>query len=228
MVDPQSNETIGAALALDRGAGPRSEASSNRTADALRSRSGQVRAAEREARSGHAPRTIWLTGLPRAGKTTLAYALERALFDRGAAVCVLDGENLRLGLSADLGFGADDRGEQARRSAHVARLVNDVGLIAIVALVSPRAADRAVAREIVGEERFVEVFVDAPEVCAARDGEGLYQRAERGEIPRFTGVSADYEPPASPALRLRTAEQSVAESLAELLRYALPATRQLT
>ena len=149
--------------------------------------------------------------------TTLAYGLERRLFDAGRAVCVLDGENLRLGLSADLGFAASERAEQQRRAAELARVLNEAGLIAIVALVSPRAADRERAREIIGAERFVEVFVSAPaETCAARDDEGLYARAASGEIARFTGVSADYEAPEQPALRLDTAERSRDECLAEL------------
>ena len=221
VVDRESNETIGAALALERGAP--AQGRGDTTSPTVHARRSRIAPAERAKRSGHEARTLWLTGLPRSGKTTLAYALERDLFDLGAAVCVLDGENLRLGLSADLGFGADARSEQTRRTAHVARLCNDSGLIVIVALVSPRQADRALAREIIGDGRFFEVFVDAPaEVCAARDPEGLYQRAERGEIPRFTGVSADYESPVSPALHLRTHVASVAEALAELRRLSLP------
>jgi adenylyl-sulfate kinase len=141
-------------------------------------------------------------------------------------VRVLDGEALRSGISGDLGFSADDRWENQRRAAEIARLDNDLGLIAVVALVSPTIADREQARRIVGAERFFEVHCDAPlEVCEARDEDGLYARARRGEIPHVTGVDAPYEPPPAPMLRLDTAgrgiEESVTAVLAELGRRGL-------
>jgi bifunctional enzyme CysN/CysC len=230
LVDPETNETVGAAMVLDRGVGHGAGLDGARPPEAgreaLRPRSSAIDPGERQARYGQRAQTIWLTGLPRAGKTTLAYGLERRLFDAGRAVCVLDGENLRLGLSADLGFAASERAEQQRRAAELACALNEAGLIAIVALVSPRAEDRDRAREIIGAARFVEVFVDAPvEACAARDDEGLYARAASGEIARFTGVSADYEAPEQPALRLDTANRSRDDCLTELEALALERSR---
>ncbi|PIE19465.1 MAG: bifunctional sulfate adenylyltransferase subunit 1/adenylylsulfate kinase [Proteobacteria bacterium] len=229
LVDPESNETLGAAMVLDRGAagvGLDAAQPPEPGREALRRRTSAIDPAEREARYGQRPQTLWLTGLPRSGKTTLAYGLERRLFDAGHAVWVLDGENLRLGLSADLGFSTAERAEQLRRAAELARSLNEAGLLVIVALLSPRAVDRAQAREIIGADRFMEVFVDAPvETCAARDTEGLYERAERGEIARFTGVSADYEAPETPALRLATAERDLEECLAELVALALESAK---
>lgn len=164
--------------------------------------------------------TVWLTGLSGAGKTTTAYALERRLFHSGCSAHVLDGENLRLGLSANLGFGALERSENVRRAAHVARLCNEVGLITIVALVSPYAADRAEARRIIGAERFCEIYMSAPlKVCEDRDDTGLYARARRGEIARFTGISAPYEKPGSPDLDLNAGELSVEAAVDELLAF---------
>jgi bifunctional enzyme CysN/CysC len=192
----------------------------------VRPRKGRVGAAERLARHSHRPATLWLTGLPRAGKTTLAFALEERLFAAGVPVQVLDGEALRLGLNSDLGFSLRDRQEASRRTAELARLLNDQGFLVIAALVSPSADDRATAREIVGAERFLEVHLDAPlEVCEARDDDGLYRRARAGEIHNVTGIDAPYEAPSSPALRLPTATQSVDESLDAL--WSLLAERAL-
>lgn len=169
---------------------------------------------------GHAPITVWLTGLSAAGKTTLAYGLEAALLEHDHACYVLDGDNIRTGLSRDLGFGPEARHENIRRVAEVARLFNDAGLIVITAFISPYRADRAMARQVVGAERLVEVFVEAPlEVCEQRDPKGLYQRARRGEIPDFTGVSAPYEPPEAPDIAVHTAEASPEACVAELLAF---------
>jgi len=154
---------------------------------------------------GHAPLTLWLTGLSGAGKSTLAYALETRLYDARQRCAVLDGDNLRHHLNHDLGFTEADRTENLRRAAEVARLMNDVGLIVITAFISPLRADRDMAREIIGADRFVEVHVcTALDVCEARDPKGLYARARGGLIPQFTGVSSPYEAPAAPSLRLDT------------------------
>ena len=131
---------------------------------------------------------------------------------------VLDGENLRLGISENLGFGALERSENVRRAAHVARLMNQAGVACVVALVSPYEADRAEARAIIGPERFVEVHVSAPAaVCEERDPDGLWARARRGEIARFTGVSAPYEAPSDPALDVPTHELAVGDAVARLI-----------
>ncbi|HWB17565.1 MAG TPA: adenylyl-sulfate kinase [Vicinamibacterales bacterium] len=148
---------------------------------------------------------IWLTGFSGAGKTTLARALHTALTARGRAACVLDGDVLRHGLCQDLGFSAADRAENVRRAGEVARLLVDEGVTAIVALISPRRADRDRVRRLFTAGQFVETFVDAPlPICEARDVKGLYARARRGEIAEFTGISALYEPPLAPEIRLRT------------------------
>lgn len=168
---------------------------------------GQVRRSEREDRLGQSAMTLWLTGLSAAGKSTLAFALERHLIDSGRACYVLDGDNVRHGLNRNLGFSEADRSENIRRVAEVARLMNDAGLIVISALISPTVADRDVARGIIGARDFREVFVSTPlVVCESRDPKGLYGRARSGELAHFTGVSAPYEPPESPDLVIDTAQ----------------------
>lgn len=149
--------------------------------------------------------TVWLTGLPGAGKSTLAIGLARCLRAQGRAACVLDGDALRRGLSADLGFGARDREENVRRAAELALLVAQAGVVAVVSLVSPYAGHRTSARALHQGPGipFVEVFVDTPpEECRRRDPKGLYARAERGEITGLTGVDDPYEPPAHPDVRV--------------------------
>lgn len=149
--------------------------------------------------------TVWMTGLSASGKTTLSTALQQRLQLRNTLCCLLDGDRVRTGLSADLDFSPKGRHENIRRIAEVAKIVNDIGAIAIVALISPLRSDRALASRIIGGNSFIEVFVDAPmSVCAERDPKGLYQRALSGQLSGFTGVSAPYEPPLAPALHLRT------------------------
>lgn len=156
---------------------------------------------------GRPPLTFWLTGLSGAGKSTIAFDFERLLRREGRPCAVLDGDNLRCGLNRDLGFSEDDRRENVRRAAEVARVMNDVGLVVVTSFVSPLREDRARAREIIGDARFVEVHVStALEVCESRDPKGLYRKARRGELAQFTGVSAPYEPPLSPSLVLDTAQ----------------------
>ena len=165
---------------------------------------------ERSQRLGQLPVTVFLTGLTGAGKSTIAAALERELFDRGRTTVRLDGENMRLGVSRDLGFSSRDRSENVRRTAELARLVNDQGLIAIAALVAPNAAVRTRARGLIGAERFVEVFLDPPlEVCRSRDRAGLYVAADRGDIRDFPGVSAPYDKPDDADLVLDTSRLDV-------------------
>ena len=164
--------------------------------------------------------TVWFTGLPASGKSTVAVALEAALLDRGRAAYLLDGDNLRHGLNGDLGFSAEDRAENVRRTGEVARLFADAGLVALAALVSPYAADRRRIRERHEADglRFVEVYVNTPlEECERRDPKGLYARARAGELPGLTGVDDPYEPPARPELELRPLEQGVPETVAAVL-----------
>jgi len=182
-----------------------------------------VSRAEREQRLGQQGVTLWFTGLSGSGKSTVAKHLERALLGQGRGVTVLDGDNIRHGLNKDLGFSAEDRRENIRRIAEVARLFNDAGLIVLTAFISPYREDRAHARAIIGDDRFIEVHVSTPlAVCEQRDPKQLYRRARAGEIARFTGISDPYEPPEHPDITLDTAQThlpgSVERLIAELVR----------
>jgi adenylyl-sulfate kinase len=160
---------------------------------------------------------LWLTGLSGAGKSTIAQAACARLRELGRHAVVLDGDELRRGLTRDLGFSAADRAENVRRTAEVARLMADAGLVVVVALISPFRADRALARALFEPGRFIEVFIDTPLALAeARDPKGLYKRARQGLLPAFTGISSPYEAPLEPELTLRTADVTVSEA-AQLL-----------
>jgi adenylyl-sulfate kinase len=183
-------------------------------------RDAQPDRARRWAISGTSGGTVWLTGLPAAGKSTIAAALEERLLADGALAYRLDGDAVREGLSHDLGFDRRSRAEQARRVAWAAAVVADAGAVAIVSLVSPYAADRQAAREL--HERaglpFVEVFVDTPLAeCMRRDPDGLYARATAGELSHVTGVNDPYEPPVAPELALVPAERPLDELIGEVL-----------
>ena len=161
---------------------------------------------------------VWLTGLPGSGKTTISELLQKVLERRGDLVVVLDGDVLRAGLCADLGFSPEDRKENIRRVTEVARLHVERGAIVIVALVSPHRQHRAFARRRFPADRFIEAWLDCPvAVCRARDPKGMYRRADRGELPNFTGVSAPYEPPVRCEVRLRTDCMTVDGCVGELL-----------
>ena len=173
---------------------------------------------ERAARLGQQPCTVLLTGLSAAGKSTIATALSRRLFDLGKTAIRLDGENVRLGISRDLGFSAQERSENLRRVSEMALLVNKQGLISIAALAAPKASVRSQARELIGTEHYLEVFVDTPiEVCRERDPNGLYQAADRGDIPQFPGVSATYERPVDMDLSVDTSVQSIGECVEQIM-----------
>lgn len=175
---------------------------------------GHVAAKCRSNALGQNPLTIWLTGLSGSGKSTLAFALERHLLNRAHACIVLDGDNIRHGLCRDLGFSHADRTENIRRVAEVARLMNDAGLIAITAFISPYASDREEARSIIGSTRFIEVFLNTPLFeCEKRDPKGLYRKARNGQIPFFTGIGDIYDPPQNPSLTLNTTQLSVEMSI---------------
>ena len=180
-------------------------------------------AVAREQRAGAvlgAGATVWITGLPASGKSTLAVALEQALVERGSAAYLLDGDNLRHGLNGDLGFSAADRAENVRRTAEVARLVADAGLVAIVSLVSPYAAGRAQARAMHTRDglRFVEVYVNTPvEECERRDPKGLYAKARSGKLSGFTGIDDPYEAPEQPELELRPEGRDAVGAILALL-----------
>ncbi len=161
---------------------------------------------------------LWLTGLSGAGKSTIARATCQRLLAQGRHAAVLDGDELRRGLTRDLGFSAADRAENVRRTAEVARLMADAGLIAIVALISPFRADRATARALFEPGRFIEVFVDtALDVAEARDPKGLYKRARQGLLPAFTGIGSPYEAPQDAELRIDTRSTSVDAAVERLI-----------
>ena len=207
LIDRADNTTVAAGMIAAAAPGAAWEEVPGPTLERQRS---SVRSSERAERLGQRPVTVLLTGLTGAGKSTIASALERELFDRGRTTVRLDGENMRLGVSKDLGFSNRDRSENVRRTAELARLVNDQGLIAIAALVAPSAPVRERARKLIGADRFVEVFLDPPlEVCRSRDGAGLYEAADRGEIGQFPGVSAPYDKPADADLVLDTSRLDV-------------------
>ena len=189
---------------------------------------GQVSLGERIERNGHRGLVVWFTGLSGAGKSTLAYALERELFDRQMHVCVMDGDNLRHGLNANLSFSPEDRVENIRRAAEVAKLMAMTGLVVVTSFISPYRADRLKARQIVssGGVEFVEVHVSAPiEVCESRDPKALYQKVRAGLIQGFTGIDAPYETPEDPELILKTGQESIATSLNQLLAFVIPLLR---
>ncbi len=166
---------------------------------------GHVSSEDRESLLGQKALTIWLTGLSAAGKSTLAFALEKALFAERRTCYVLDGDNIRHGLNKNLGFSNEDRTENIRRIAEVARLMNDAGMIVITAFISPFIVDREMARQIIGQDCFREVFVSrALEVCESRDPKGLYGKARAGQVLEFTGISSPYEAPKDPDLVVDT------------------------
>lgn len=175
---------------------------------------GFVTLEEREKRLGQKGHVIWFTGLPGSGKTTLARALERKLFDEGKHVYLLEGETIRFGLSSDLGFDDEERREQTRRLAEVANLFKRAGIITSVTSVSPFKEDRQFAKKLIGPANFTEVYTNAPlETCKKRDPHGIYTKAEKGEIKGVTGIDSPYEPPKSPDIVLETGEIRVGEML---------------
>ena len=166
---------------------------------------GHINREDRESLFGQKALTIWLTGLSAAGKSTLAFALEKALFAEGRTCYILDGDNIRHGLNKNLGFSNEDRTENIRRIAEVARLMNDAGMIVITAFISPFIVDREMARQIIGQDCFSEVFVSrALDVCESRDPKGLYGKARAGQVSEFTGISSPYEAPINPDLVIDT------------------------
>ena len=178
-----------------------------------------VTPAERMARNGQSGSVVWFTGLSGAGKTTLARAVERQLWDRGHRTFLIDGDLLRTDLCADLGFSLADRQENVRRAFVVSRLMAQAGLICLTALISPFRAARLQARNALPAGTFVEVFVNAPlAVCEQRDPKSLYQKARAGKLPDFTGISSPYEAPESPELEIRTDLLTVEESAALVLK----------
>jgi adenylylsulfate kinase len=166
------------------------------------------------------PRVIWFTGLSASGKSTIAGALEQILTQQGYHTYLLDGDNVRHGLCNDLGFSDNDRKENIRRVGEVAKLNADAGLISLAAFISPFRSDRRIVRNILNEDEFIEVFVDASiDVCKQRDPKGLYAKAERGEIKQFTGIDSPYEAPENPEIHIHADQISIAEAVNQILAY---------
>ncbi|MFN4894604.1 MAG: sulfate adenylyltransferase subunit CysN [Pseudomonadota bacterium] len=222
LIDEESFQTVGAGMIIDRqpeevfgytgGAGERQHALNLHREDS------EITRARREEQLGARAVTVWCTGLSGSGKSTLAKAFEARLFSEGRSVYRLDGDNLRFGLNKNLGFSQEDRRENIRRAAEVAKLFNDAGVSVICSLISPMQIDRDRAREIIGADSFIEVYVSTPlGECEKRDPHGLYQKARSGEIPDFTGISSPYEAPESPHLELDTSVLSVEQCIEQLL-----------
>jgi bifunctional enzyme CysN/CysC len=222
VIDEATNDTVAAGVILDtefedpaHPAGPKSERSPN-----VRWQGTRLTRERRWESLGHGGATLWFTGLPGAGKSTVAAAVEERLLQAGQPAFLLDGDNLRHGLNGDLGFDEDARTENVRRTAHVARLLAESGTVALVSLVSPYAADRqaAAALHAADDLGFLEIFVDAPlELCEQRDPKGLYARARSGELAGLTGVGAPYEAPAEPDLVLGSREETVEEEVERVM-----------
>jgi len=227
VIDPDTNNTVGAGMIRGKAQGVTpvgEEPTEEEEETAIQTKSPNVvweglniEREKREARNGHEATVVWLTGLSGAGKSSIGRKLERKLFDEGCQTMLLDGDNVRHGLSSDLGFSPDDRAENNRRVGEMARLFFEQGSIVICTFVSPYRKDRDFVRSLLPEDRFLEVHVDADvETCKERDPKGLYEKAERGEITNSTGVSAPYEPPSEPELVLRTDDEDVEASVDRL------------
>ncbi len=215
LVDRVSNLTVGAGMIVR----PVTDALADKSQNVVWHRQA-VDKRSRAAQKAQRPAVLWFTGLSGAGKSTVANALETALFRRGHHSYLLDGDNVRHGLNRDLGFSDDDRVENIRRIGEVARLMADAGLVVLSAFISPFRADRAMVRELMEDGEFIEIHVDAPlEVCESRDPKGLYAKARAGVIRNFTGIDSPYEAPEDPEISVDTSELSVDECVEELLAY---------
>ena len=174
----------------------------------------------REQLNKHKSFILWFTGLSGAGKSTLAHRVEEILFERGCRTYVFDGDNVRHGLCADLGFSIEHRHENIRRIGEMSKLFVDAGVIALTAFISPLRQDRQMVRSLVQEGDFIEVFCDAPlEVCEERDVKGLYQKARLGLIPEFTGISSPYEAPADPEITVHTGRDGLEACAHQVIRF---------
>jgi len=218
LIDRNSNKTSGGGIILDQVAERAQKEPEKRY---IFREESIVTPEQREVLSGHKPATVWLTGLSGSGKSSIARLLESKLFEQGIHVYILDGDNLRHGLNSDLGFSPDDRSENIRRAAEVAKLMNSAGIVVIAAFISPYRKDREQAAGIV-KQNFLEVYVDADiEVCKKRDPKGLYAKFANRKITGLTGVDAPYEKPEKPTLHLKTDNETVEESVERILERLL-------
>jgi adenylylsulfate kinase len=183
---------------------------------------GDITLTDRERLLGQQGVCLWFTGLSGSGKSTVAAAVEKALYEKGCPSYILDGDNIRHGLNGDLSFSADDRKENIRRIGEVSKLFVDAGLITLTAFISPFRADRKAVRDILDEGKFVEIFVDCPlEICEQRDVKGLYAKARKNEVADFTGISSPYEAPKNPEITIHTDKQTLEEATAMILDYLI-------
>lgn len=179
-----------------------------------------IKRSDRSQHKGHGSCVVWFTGLSGSGKSTIANEVERKLFGQGLHCYSLDGDNIRSGLNQDLSFSPEDRKENIRRIAQVAKLMADAGIITLAAFISPKQNDRETVKEIIGAADFVEIFVDTPlQVCEERDVKGLYKKARKGEIPEFTGISAPYEAPQAPDLVVKTEQEPLEDSVTRIVSF---------
>lgn len=184
---------------------------------------------DREHLNGHRGKVIWLTGLSGSGKSTIANALEEKLHSHGLHTYILDGDNIRLGINKDLGFSDEDRAENIRRISEISKLMLDAGLIVITAFISPFRQERAMARQLVGTDNFIEVFVNTPlDICEQRDPKGLYKRARNGQITNMTGINSPYEPPTQPDLEVSGDSPDIAAIINKIHRLAIQSQRRIT
>ena len=168
-------------------------------------------------------KTFWFTGLSGSGKSTIAQGLEKMLFSKGYFIQVIDGDNTRAGINKNLGFSLEDRQENIRRVSEIAKLFNEAGVICICSFVSPTIEIRAMAKEIIGQDMFYEVFIDTPlEVCEARDVKGLYKKARAGEIKGFTGIDSPFEAPEDADLIIKTNDLSIEQSVSKVFNFVAP------
>ena len=178
---------------------------------------------DREERLQQNSKVLWLTGLSGSGKSTIAQALERRLYNNGYFAQVLDGDNIRSGINSNLGFSLEDRQENIRRIAEIAKLYNNSGIITLNSFISPTIEIRNFAKQIIGVENFIEIYINAPiEVCEKRDVKGLYQKARKGLIKGFTGIDSPYEPPVNPAIEIKTDQLSLDQSVGKIFNYINP------
>jgi bifunctional enzyme CysN/CysC len=223
LVDPGTFLTVAAGMIIERlpqELMPLGKEKPARISQHIHDEVGVVTRSMREKACGFSAVTLWFTGLSGSGKSSIAKELELELFQQGRPIYRLDGDNLRFGLNRDLGFSREHRTENIRRAAEVARLLNQAGVSVICAFISPFEKDREAAKEIIGQESFIEVFVDTPlDLCERRDPNGLYQKARAGEIREFTGISSPYEAPQTPDVRLATAERNIKECVQELIEF---------
>lgn len=182
---------------------------------------------DRETRLGQRSKVLWLTGLSGSGKSTIAQHLERKLYNEGFFTQVLDGDNIRAGMNSNLGFSPEDRTENIRRISEIAKLYLHSGVVTINSFISPTIAIRQMAKDIIGAEDFIEVYINTPlDVCEARDVKGLYKKARKGEIKGFTGIDAPYEAPLNPNIEVKTHNMTIDESVDVIYNYLLDVIKQ--